>query len=96
MEHICAALPKSVTKQCTKFVDQYADLIISLLESVPPKDICKQMSLCAAVKNAAKVQKVGAKECSWGPTHWCGDEKVAAMCGATKYCKERKMGKWNL
>lgn len=89
-------MPKSVSKACVNFVDQYADLIISLLDSVPPKQICVQMGLCNAVQLTPKAQKVGAKECTWGPSHWCGDEKVAAMCGATAFCKERKMGKWNL
>lgn len=75
-------MPKSVSPQCSKFVDQYADLIFTLLNSVPPKEICKQMGLCPT---AAKIQprKLGAKECSWGPTHWCGDEKVAALCNVS-------------
>lgn len=47
--HICNKLPKTVNQQCTKFVKQYGDLIISLASKVPPKEICTEMQLCTAV-----------------------------------------------
>lgn len=37
IENICTKMPKSVTKQCTKFVDQYAELIFILIDTMPPK-----------------------------------------------------------
>lgn len=113
VENICSKLPRSVSKQCTKFVEDYAELIITLVDTLPPKQICAQMGLCPAQKKT--VQQLGKMECSWGPSHWCSDEKVAKLCNvsfdsgnlmwclidelfgffqATKYCTERKLGKF--
>lgn len=76
--NICSAMPNSISKQCTKFINQYADLIITLIDTLPPKEICSQMGLCPAVKKVAKL--VGESECTWGPTHFCSDSKIAKMC----------------
>lgn len=78
VENICSKLPKSVSKQCTKFVDQYADLIITLIDTMPPKQICAQMGLCPAQKKKASL--LGASECTWGPSHFCSDLKIAELC----------------
>lgn len=78
VENICTKLPNSVSKQCTKFVEQYADLIITLIDTVPPKQICQQMGLCPAQK--AEAHLVGANECTWGPSHFCKDHKIAEAC----------------
>lgn len=46
---ICDHLPTSVRPQCNKFVDQYADLVISLLaQELDPKEICTELKLCQA------------------------------------------------
>jgi len=92
VKNICNVMPKSITKQCDKFVDQYADLIIELIDTVPPKEICSQMGMCPAPKKEAKL--LGASECTWGPTHFCSDHKIAETCKATKYCQDRKLGKF--
>jgi saposin len=78
VEGICTKLPNSISKQCTKFVEQYADLIITLVDTVPPKQICSQMGLCPAQKKEAHL--VGASECTWGPSHFCADLTIAEMC----------------
>jgi saposin len=78
VENICSKMPSSISKQCTKFVDQYSDLIIALIDTVPPKEICTQMSLCSAVKK--QMHLVGANECTYGPTHFCSDMKIAEKC----------------
>lgn len=75
--NICSKLPGSVSKQCSKFVDQYAELIITLIDTVPPKQICQQMSLCVTVK---KPFLVGDSECTWGPSHFCSDKQIADKC----------------
>lgn len=82
VESICTKLPNSITKQCTKFVEQYADLIITLIDTVPPKEICAQMGLCPAQKKEAHL--VGNSECTWGPTHFCSDHKIAEKCKVRK------------
>jgi hypothetical protein len=76
--NICHHLPKSVEPQCSKFVDQYADFIITLLTTVPPKEVCQQMSLCAAVQK--QVHLVGENECTWGPSHFCQNLEIAEKC----------------
>lgn len=47
IEHICEVMPKTVSKKCNTFIDQYANLIISLVDTVPPKQICAQINLCS-------------------------------------------------
>ena len=36
----------------------------------------------------------GANECTWGPSHWCSDKKIARKCGrgAVKHCKRMGLG----
>lgn len=47
VKNICHSFPASFDKQCTKFIDNYATLIISLIDTTPPKQICGQINLCA-------------------------------------------------
>ncbi|CAO1430462.1 unnamed protein product [Diamesa serratosioi] len=93
IENICTKMPKSITKQCTKFVDQYAELIFILIDTMPPKSVCAQINLCPK-QMTSPVRKLGATECTWGPTHWCSSVETAKMCSATNYCKKRNLGKW--
>lgn len=81
--NICSAMPKSVSKQCTKFINQYADLIIELIDTLPPKQICSQMGLCPAQKKQAHL--LGASECTWGPTHFCRDPQIAEKCKVSQH-----------
>lgn len=49
VHRICDHLPNSVRPQCNKFVDQYADLVISLLaQELDPKQVCTELHLCHA------------------------------------------------
>lgn len=44
---VCNYLPKTVAKECNKFVDEYADALISILsEDVTPKEACTVLGLC--------------------------------------------------
>lgn len=44
---VCSYLPKTVVSQCNKFVDQYADLVITLLaQELDPKAVCSELKLC--------------------------------------------------
>lgn len=49
IRNICHSMPKSFDAQCTKFIDSYATLIISLIDTTPPKEICTQLNCCAKV-----------------------------------------------
>lgn len=46
VENICTKLPRSVAPNCKSFIDQYEELIISMLISVPPKELCGSLNLC--------------------------------------------------
>lgn len=46
VKNICTKLPNSVSKKCDSFINEYADLIISLLSTVPPKELCGEINLC--------------------------------------------------
>jgi len=43
---ICKKMPKTIAQNCDKFVDKYGDLIIALVDTLPPKEICTRMNLC--------------------------------------------------
>lgn len=46
---VCNVMPKSVSKECDDFVDQYADAIIQLLiGALQPNEICAVLNLCTA------------------------------------------------
>ncbi|XP_036324758.1 prosaposin [Rhagoletis pomonella] len=46
VENICKIMPRTVTKSCNKFIDEYINTILSLIGTVPPKVMCQQMQLC--------------------------------------------------
>ncbi|XP_043672943.1 prosaposin [Vespula pensylvanica] len=44
---ICNHLPKTISKECNKFVSQYADAVIQILsEDVTPKEVCTMIGFC--------------------------------------------------
>jgi saposin len=52
---VCNYLPKSVSQKCNDFVNEYADMVISLLaQTLEPKQVCQELGLCnqAVVVNA--------------------------------------------
>jgi len=62
VRNICHKLPKTVSDKCTKFVDDYGTLVITLIATTPPKELCTQMQLCSG---AAKVEtKIEVIECA--------------------------------
>lgn len=62
VKNICHSLPRSYDAQCSKFIDQYAALIITLIDSTPPKQLCATMGLCTAGRSLeAAVGATGVK-----------------------------------
>lgn len=47
IKNVCHSMPKSFSDQCSKFIDSYATLIISLIDTTPPKEICGKINLCS-------------------------------------------------
>ncbi|KAK3580729.1 hypothetical protein CHS0354_005737 [Potamilus streckersoni] len=61
LENICTYLPDTISQECKDFVDQYTDVIISLLQQkIAPDKICTAIGLCSGklLKNSQPV-KVG-------------------------------------
>lgn len=47
LHNVCAHLPKRMTKKCDEFVNEYGEIVISLLtQEVSPKEICTIIDLC--------------------------------------------------
>lgn len=46
VRNICKKLPKTVGDKCTKFVNDYGTLVITLIATTPPKELCTEMQLC--------------------------------------------------
>uniref|UniRef100_A0A1L8EE11 Putative saposin-related isoform a n=1 Tax=Haematobia irritans TaxID=7368 RepID=A0A1L8EE11_HAEIR len=46
IENVCNRMPKTISKTCDNFVEKYANDILSLIGTVPPKEICQRMMLC--------------------------------------------------
>lgn len=49
---ICSAFPAKMAGKCKKFIDDYADLIISMVTSVSPHDLCGELNMC--LSNSSK------------------------------------------
>lgn len=48
LEAICAYLPKSVTKDCTRLVDAYTEEVIEMiLADLTPDEVCASLKLCS-------------------------------------------------
>lgn len=48
IRRVCSKLPSKYSTKCKKFIEDYADFIISLVSSVPPKQLCGELNLCRA------------------------------------------------
>lgn len=43
---VCRSLPAKFNVKCKKFIEDYADLIIGLVATVPPKELCGELNFC--------------------------------------------------
>jgi len=63
LDEVCSYLPSTISDQCTKFVDQYSDMIIDFItHNVTPEEICQQIGLCQAHihnENAERFEMIG-------------------------------------
>ncbi|XP_044260059.1 prosaposin [Tribolium madens] len=63
VHNICNIMPKSISKECNDFVNEYADTIIQLLiEATVPNEICRMMHMCD--NNQIEQAKVEIFECA--------------------------------
>lgn len=48
VKSICGKLPNTISQPCSKFIDQYADMIILLIDTITPAQMCHKLKLCTA------------------------------------------------
>ncbi|KAL4713339.1 hypothetical protein ACJJTC_006807 [Scirpophaga incertulas] len=58
---VCKRMPKKVRGECDKFVDKYADLVVSLLaQELDPDEVCEELKLCGPSQLATSTYKLEA------------------------------------
>lgn len=57
LKSVCDRLSTGdLAKECSNFVMQYTEILIDLLKSMPPKEVCFKLGLCTADKVPVKQQ----------------------------------------
>lgn len=54
VKNICSKMPQTVARQCNQFIDYYFDMIIALIETTKPSEICQAIKVCE--KNLAVLE----------------------------------------
>ncbi|EEC14613.1 saposin, putative [Ixodes scapularis] len=77
IENVCKAVPKNMQSDCASLVDLYGPYLLDAIGNIGNShEICKSKLL-------------GAKQCTEGPSYWCGTPEQAASCNAQEYCKKK-------
>lgn len=99
----CKYIAPSKQGKCTMMLEVYEQSIINLLKSgIDTKKICGKLTLCSsgdffAMSNSLFRDRrfdanIPTKYCTWGNKYVCSNEKIAAECKYTEYCKKNV---WN-
>jgi len=110
LEESCHEVPARYYQRCMNMVNVYGISMIEQLKEYPEShNVCAEIGMCYRDQKTGFVQMkevnepkvikktqtlVGDNECTWGPSHFCGNEEIAKKCGATDYCKRKAVGKW--
>lgn len=54
IKSICEKLPNTVGQPCTKFIDQYGDMIILLIDTLTPAQMCHKLKICSSQVEVVK------------------------------------------
>lgn len=46
IKNICSKMPQTISKECNQFVDYYFDMIIALIETTKPQEMCAALKVC--------------------------------------------------
>lgn len=52
IRRVCHSMPAKLSTKCNKFIEDYGDLFISIVSTVPPKQLCGELNFC---RSKAKV-----------------------------------------
>lgn len=58
VKNACSKMPSTISKQCNEFVDYYFDMIIAIIETSPPAEVCNRMKLCPNVSIEEKLEEI--------------------------------------
>ncbi|XP_055637082.1 uncharacterized protein LOC129775888 isoform X2 [Toxorhynchites rutilus septentrionalis] len=110
VDKICNNLPAHYYQRCDTLVSVYGvSMMRQLKNHVEKEQVCVNMGLCGNTSGYVRFEDevaksdhverkhehlVGAQECTWGPSHFCSSEEIAQRCNTSKYCSEKKLGKW--
>jgi saposin len=50
IRNICSKMPQTINKECQQFIDYYYNMIIMMIETTKPADMCGEMKLCPLPK----------------------------------------------
>lgn len=56
VKNICSKLPQTIGKECSTFIDYYFDMIIALIETTKPAEMCNLLKLCPQNKELLEIQ----------------------------------------
>lgn len=63
VRRVCHSMPSKLSVKCNKFVEEYADLFISILSTVPPKQLCGELNFCRS-KAKVDTSRLDVLECA--------------------------------
>ncbi|GFW97437.1 hypothetical protein TNCV_4991141 [Trichonephila clavipes] len=64
LDKVCSYLPSSMSAKCVNFVNQYTDLLVTLIiQELDPSDICAKLNLCVSVVEVEKPKDIKDLEC---------------------------------
>ncbi|XP_059612395.1 uncharacterized protein LOC132258881 [Phlebotomus argentipes] len=46
IENVCRKLPAKLAQPCNQFIERYTEIILSILATAPPSEVCKKLGLC--------------------------------------------------
>lgn len=58
VKNVCSKMPSTISKQCNEFVDYYFDMIIAIIETSPPAEVCNRMKLCPNTSIEEKLRAI--------------------------------------
>ncbi|KAH9498380.1 hypothetical protein Btru_008134, partial [Bulinus truncatus] len=64
LDKVCDFLPSSLSSECQQFVESYAPMIIQLLKTLKPQQICTALGLCTKVTTSTPYSKASGSSCA--------------------------------
>ncbi|XP_070504194.1 prosaposin-like [Chironomus tepperi] len=56
IKNICSKMPQTISKECHQFIDYYFDMIIALIETTKPEEMCTALKICPKMNPLLEVK----------------------------------------